>query len=73
MGQVEPSEGWLTVDNQEWQAAQDKDPNLARVGRLVQPASHAPPWQAVSALSVETEAYFFKWATLALYRVWCEL
>ena len=36
---------------------------------------HAPPQQAVSALSVETKTYYSEWATLArrdglLYRVW---
>ena len=68
-GQVGPGEGWLTaMEDQEWQAAQDSDPTLARVGQWVDN-------QAVSALSVETKTYYSEWATLArrdglLYRVW---
>ena len=74
-GQVGPGEGWLTaMEDQEWQAAQDSDPTLARVGQWVDNQAR-PPQQAVSALSVETKTYYSEWATLArrdglLYRVW---
>ncbi|CAL8350579.1 unnamed protein product [Boreogadus saida] len=74
-GQVGPDEGWLTaMEDQEWQAAQDINPTLARVGQWVD--NQARPFkQAVSALSVETKTYYSEWATLArhnglLYRVW---
>ena len=52
------------MEDQEWQAAQDSDPTLARVGQWVDNQSR-PPQQAVSALSVETKTYFLEWATLA--------
>ena len=57
-GQVGPGEGWLTaMEDQEWQAAQDSDPTLARVGQWVDNQAR-PPQQAVSALSVETKTCY---------------
>ena len=57
-GQVGPGEGWLTaMEDQEWQAAQDSDPTLTRVGQWVDNQA-GPPQQAVSSLSVETKTYY---------------
>ena len=62
------------VERQEWQAAQEADPTLARVGQWVN-AEARPGWPAVSALSLKTKAYYSQWAAMArwdglLYRVW---
>ena len=45
------------MEDQEWQAAQDSDPTLTRVGQWVDNQAR-PPQQAVSALSVETKTCY---------------
>lgn len=67
-------EGLTAVEWQEWQAAQEADPTLSRVGQWVD-AGSCRAWLAVSALSLEAKAYYSQWATLVwwhglLYRIW---